>query len=258
MTGITTTTTEASVDGTTVDQTNISELKEISNESNLNLQNLQKEILSMKNQYEEIQTLVISKETRSADSFKDLLTSLKTISYNQNVLENKLEDALKNQMNTDILVNTINDKLLNLTDIVTSLQKNDSSLNKIHSMTNHPLSENYSSSATKRGPGRPRKDGTYNRNGKDTGYVSSSHNEKRSLPSGDVSISKSKRYFTDPLNFSINPRNRESSRTLDSNVSSSESYVSIAPKGEDGLKNRMSKSAGELKLRARKLREKDA
>lgn len=247
-----TTMAETTNDNSIPNETNISELKNMSNESNLNLKSLHKDILSMKNQYEEIQNLIISKETQSTDSIKDLLTSLKTISYNQNVLENKLEDALKNQMNTDILVNSISDKLLNLTNIVTALQNNDSPLinpHSHHSINNHPLSEIHSSSGTKRGPGRPRKDGTMNRISKDTNSVTSTQNERRTLPSGSVSISKSKRYFTDPINFSINSRNRESSKTLDSNISSSESYVSIAPKTsdvDDDLKSRSTKSAGEL------------
>ena len=249
MTEITTVTESTNDNNNVSDQTNISELKDLSNESNLNLQILQKDIISMKNQYEEIQNLFISKEEKSTDSIKDLLTSLKTISYNQTVLENKLEDALKNQMNTDILVNSINDKLLNLTNIVTSLQNNDSAIIKSHS--HHSLSEIHSSSGTKRGPGRPRKDGTMNRIGKESSLVTSStHSERRMLPSGNVSISKTKRYFTDPIHFAINSRNRESSKTLDSNISSSESYVSMGSKGLDdddnNLKNRSTKSAGEL------------
>ena len=53
----------------------------------------------------------MSKATVSNDSMKDIFDMLKILSYNQTVLENRLEDALKNQMNTDILVNSINERL---------------------------------------------------------------------------------------------------------------------------------------------------
>ena len=63
------------------------------------------------NKYRQLEALIVSKATLSNDSMKDIYDMLKILSYNQTVLENRLEDALKNQMNTDILVNSINERL---------------------------------------------------------------------------------------------------------------------------------------------------
>ncbi|CCF60575.1 hypothetical protein KAFR_0K02210 [Kazachstania africana CBS 2517] len=169
----------------------------------VNLSDLQKDLSKINSDYTELQSLILSKDSITTHSIENLFDSLKIISHNQSVLENKLEDALKNQMNTDLLVNNINDRL---NTISTALLKNKNS----HTLSDHTFDlPTSSSSSNRRGPGRPRKENFFSATGNNIiNSNNSNHNSnnnnniqplKVSLPTGSVQISKSKRYFVDPL-----------------------------------------------------------
>lgn len=201
----------------------------LKNESNTNdLNKIKTEMDSISNQYRELQTLILTNEDSVNNSITDLLNSLKTISYNQSVLENKLDDALKNQMNTDVLVNNINSRLnklsslVNETDFVNSNVTSSHIHNNHNSTTNGGLNHSSSSySSSRRGPGRPRKDtANYSSpNLQDYNSNSSAGNSLEpvniSLPTGSVQLSKSKRYFIDPINDSPLPSKPSSSSNLE-------------------------------------------
>ena len=136
------------------------------------------------NKYRQLEALIVSKATVSNDSMKDIFDMLKILSYNQTVLENRLEDALKNQMNTDILVNSINERLNALSMKFQALPTQSSTTvtqqRPLPSEPHHPVTRSLSNDkskskskdnvpittttttasslpVTKRGPGRPRK-----------------------------------------------------------------------------------------------------
>lgn len=183
---------------------------------------MEKEINISTQKYHKLEELLLSRDTTMTTSMQDMFTTLKTLSHNQAILENKLDDALKNQMNTDILVNSINDRLNRLSSSVSSFSRaipststslidtnhinnsNNKSANIVDGQTmlvSHSI-EQMSSRPTsvRRGPGRPRKDGSAGRASDNITQNSGGHvhQVKVSLPTGAVQVSKSKRYFTDP------------------------------------------------------------
>ncbi|CAD1778677.1 similar to Saccharomyces cerevisiae YDR310C SUM1 Transcriptional repressor required for mitotic repression of middle sporulation-specific genes [Maudiozyma barnettii] len=241
--------------------TNIGEISHITaavNDTTTELNDIKQEVRSIQEQHEEMQALIISRDTTVNGSVKDLLDTLRTISYNQTVLENKLEDALKNQMNTDIFVNTINEKLQSLTQTVTKLQSSSVSPTVVSTRSSEPLSTtsiSHSSLMTsRRGPGRPRKDLSSGRYTRDiNGFQKIApipQNGKVSLPSGDVTIPKSKRYFTDPItNTSNNIRTRKMSKTIGSPPTRSASATpanNTSFSATAAAAARLSKSAGDV------------
>ena len=208
------------------------------NNSNNKLLSIQKDIIDVRKQYNELESLIASHLKNNNHSLNHFMKTLKTISYNQNVLENKLEDLMKNQMNTDILVNNMNQRL----NFISTLFNNKNLLKKISSNKDSvyiPSSSNNYNETTnisknnsnivvnslntplKRGPGRPRKDQTKstnnNKNNNNTNTNTTTGNNLEitqinndlsavnvSLPTGDIQISKSKRYFIDPLDSQNN------------------------------------------------------
>ncbi|SCV03849.1 LANO_0G06634g1_1 [Lachancea nothofagi CBS 11611] len=111
----------------------------------------------------------------------NLTSSTRNLAYNQKVLENKLEDLFKNQVNTDSSVNA----LLNKLDLVSQ------SLNKAVKSNAFaaPVPQH-----THRGPGRPPK----TRNGLASVAATLSMTSKDSLPDSNVGIPRSRRMFQDP------------------------------------------------------------
>lgn len=183
---------------------------------------MEEEVNISAQKYHKLEELLLSRDTTMTTSMQDMFTTLKTLSHNQAILENKLDDALKNQMNTDVLVNSINDRLNRLTSSVSSLSRktpststslidtnnisssNNKSANTIDGqplLLSHSI-ENSSSRPTsvRRGPGRPRKDGSAGRVSDNIAQNNGGHvnQVKVSLPTGAVQVSKSKRYFIDP------------------------------------------------------------
>lgn len=183
---------------------------------------MEEEVNISAQKYHKLEELLLSRDTTMTTSMQDMFTTLKTLSHNQAILENKLDDALKNQMNTDVLVNSINDRLNRLTSSVSSLSRkmpststslidtnniSNSSNKSANTIDGQPLLvshsiENSSSRPTsvRRGPGRPRKDGSAGRVSDNITQNNGGHvnQVKVSLPTGAVQVSKSKRYFTDP------------------------------------------------------------
>ncbi|KAK5779489.1 hypothetical protein RI543_003380 [Arxiozyma heterogenica] len=206
------------------------------NNFNINLLSIQKDTINVRKQCDELESLIVSQLKNNNHSLNQFMKTLKTISHNQNVLENKLEDLMKNQMNTDILVNNINQRLnlistlinpknlsnkktLSAKDINILLSNNFNNNTTITTNNNNKNNNinivNGLTTSTKRGPGRPRKNQTryINNTGNANNNNNSSNNMKSlennqinnlspinvSLPTGTVQISKSKRYFIDPL-----------------------------------------------------------
>ncbi|EDO14919.1 hypothetical protein Kpol_1005p6, partial [Vanderwaltozyma polyspora DSM 70294] len=110
-------------------------------------------------------------------------------------IENKLEDALKNQMITDDMVNKLTLKIDKFSELLSNSKL---PLIKNNSYSSSSNSYNYSNGSSydnsRRGPGRPRKDGSpalFDKFNNDSSL-------KSLLPIGSMQISKSKRYFIDP------------------------------------------------------------
>lgn len=195
------------------------------------LSSLMDEVHKCKQMYEEIEEIVISNMETNNNSMLDLIKSLKIVSHNQNVLENKLEDTLKNQMNTDILVNNMNERLNNLTnlfnnknfkkllirqmDTINSTNNSDYGTKSNNANTSNGTlkfingaisildptvqtkSNSFNRENIKRGPGRPKKDP--NSVGRTTENIDL-FKGKIKLPTGNIQISKSKKYFINPIN----------------------------------------------------------
>ncbi|CCK68645.1 Sum1p KNAG_0B02030 [Huiozyma naganishii CBS 8797] len=197
----------------------------VDDKSSVKLVEIKSELEETKTQFQELEALIINSTTRSNSTTHDFFNSLKTLSHNQTVLENKLEDAMKNQMNTDILVNDINKRLNTLASVLDSknfkrllsandLQRaglrdsNGESKSTLQSNTNGLITANagkeVSTMPVKRGPGRPRKDqNSVNNSGSaaksNDGPSGLLSQVKVSLPHGTVQLPKSRRYFIHPL-----------------------------------------------------------
>lgn len=160
------------------------------------------EVGTMSEEIKNLEKMFVSRDNTTTASIEQLFNTLKTLSHNQTVLENKLDDALKNQLNTDVMVNSINTRINQLSTSVSSLSKAmpTGSQGSNHSESQSSVASNGQSRPTsvRRGPGRPRKDGSVGR------AADSSHTKvqvsqvKVSLPTGAVQVPKSRRYFIDP------------------------------------------------------------
>lgn len=205
---------------------------------------LRQEIDSVSEKVAELESKVKKNDVDTTTSIEDMLVAIKTIAYNQTVLESKFEDILKNQMNTDVLVNTISSRLDRIAKIIPTAGNNGtrSSTSSTSTYTNSNSSGvqtrasssrrvSTSNSATvtnnqapavpvKRGPGRPRKDGTYGGVSKTASSANSSASNSNTsnltalkktpneaelplggrtrLPNNVPQVSKSKRYFVNP------------------------------------------------------------
>ncbi|CEP64556.1 Sum1p LALA0_S12e01618g [Lachancea lanzarotensis] len=113
----------------------------------------------------------------------NLSASTRNLAHNQKVLENKLEDLLRNQVHTDSSVNALLEKL----------QSVSQSLDK--AARSNALAASVGGAQTiHRGPGRPPK----TRNGWVSVANSLSMTSKDSLPDSNVGIPRSRRMFQDP------------------------------------------------------------
>lgn len=159
------------------------------------------EVYTMSEAIKGLEKLYETRDTTTTGSIEELLATLKTLSHNQTILENKLEDALKNQMNTDLLVNSLNSRMNQLSTTVAGLSKAASfgpaTANRSDSSQSTVANgaEQSRPPSVRRGPGRPRKDGT-------SRFTDDSRVQvnpvKVSLPTGAVQVSKAKKYFVDP------------------------------------------------------------
>ncbi|CAI4357941.1 BCN_G0011950.mRNA.1.CDS.1 [Saccharomyces cerevisiae] len=160
-------------------------------------------------QCNDLKTALLSKDTSLTDSVQDLFNSLKVLSHNQSVLENKLDDVMKNQVNTDILVNNLNERLNKLPTMLQNTSKVNHSNLLIENSSNNTSSQ-HNTSSSRRGPGRPRKDASTSTMNKLVSNAASVNLKSASnqgaplspvnitLPTAVVQTSKSKRYFVEP------------------------------------------------------------
>ncbi|KAL3234881.1 hypothetical protein RNJ44_02669 [Nakaseomyces bracarensis] len=153
---------------------------------------LRREIEGVRYKVNELENKVNKNDLESTNSIEDMLVAIKTIAYNQTVIESKFEDILKNQLNTDSMVNDMNERLNKITNILTNTKtapilpngNNSSTSHNNHNSNNNSYHSNNNTvgprsgssrrsssnnSATnlveqnavvKRRPGRPRKDAT--------------------------------------------------------------------------------------------------
>lgn len=183
----------------------VNDVDESQSNGGLSLPMIQQELNATSEKFHELEDLLLSRDTTVTATIQDLFNTVKTLSYNQSILENKLDDALKNQINSDVLVNSINERLNKLSSsmgtITKSFQSSEAS-NNLSSLASMVPVDNGGDQlmsrppTVRRGPGRPRKESNLNRTSE---Y--SNHNiqqVKVMLPTGGVQLAKSKRYFTDP------------------------------------------------------------
>ncbi|SCU96517.1 LAFA_0G06722g1_1 [Lachancea sp. 'fantastica'] len=114
----------------------------------------------------------------------NLSASTRNLAHNQQVLENKLEDLLRNQVHTDSSVNALLEKLQGVSQSIHRAARSNALAS---SSAGAPQSIH-------RGPGRPPK----TRNGWFSVANSLSMTSKDSLPDSNVGIPRSRRMFQDP------------------------------------------------------------
>ena len=114
-------------------------------------------------------------------SIESLSNTLRNLVHNQQVLETKIEDLLKNQVNSDAAINDLSLELSKINKVLTESQ-------------GAYLSSHTSSVSTPRGPGRPPKRPS---------SILSNGEIRAKLPFGNVDISKSKKFFQDPQDTSF-------------------------------------------------------
>lgn len=169
----------------------------ITSESEVDLKKLREEIDVVGEKCGKMETLLLSRDSDMTGSLEELFVTFRTLSHNQTVLENKLDDALRNQVNTDLMVNSINERLNNLSE-------NMEEVNRLQTLSgnsnNVSLDISRPASSVKRGPGRPRKAGSAGAVTRSSEFNGGSGHTpvKVSLPTGNVQVPKSKRYFNDP------------------------------------------------------------
>ncbi|QLL33395.1 hypothetical protein HG536_0E03060 [Torulaspora globosa] len=165
---------------------------------------LSKEVGTMSEEIKSLEKMFVSRDSTTTASIEQLFATLKTLSHNQTVLENKVDDALKNQLNTDVMVNSINARMNQLSSALSNLSKavppgsQGGVMNDSQSSTANSTGNQSRPHSVRRGPGRPRKDGSVGRAGDSSGGRIQVNPVKVSLPTGAVQVSKSKRYFIDP------------------------------------------------------------
>ena len=225
--------------------------------NNNKLSSIQKDIINVRKKHNELESSILSQLENNNHSLNQFMKTLKTISYNQNVLENKLEDLMKNQMNTDILVNNINKRLNMISNLINTLNLSNKDINLLSSNnisdTTSTHKNNFNivnglDSSKKRGPGRPRKDQTKyinnnNNNNNSSSSMKNLHNNevssvKGSLPKDNIKISKSKRYFIDPM---------DSNDSSKSPLHSNESFLNNKSKDDTLVSTRRIKTRGRIR-----------
>ena len=102
---------------------NPSHIKDYENFSCSSIDTLKKGMGEISKQCNDLRTALLAKDTSLTDSVEDLFNSLKVLSHNQSVLENKLDDVMKNQVNTDIVVNNLNERLNKLSTLLQNTSK---------------------------------------------------------------------------------------------------------------------------------------
>ncbi|CAI1843706.1 hypothetical protein SEUBUCD646_0B04180 [Saccharomyces eubayanus] len=170
---------------------------------------LKNDVEEVSKQCNDLKSALLSKDTSLTDSVQDLFSSLKVLSHNQSVLESKLDNVMKNQVNTDILVNNMNERLNKMSTLLQNTSKANPSNVSIE-QSSHNTNSQHNSSSSRRGPGRPRKDTSTSTMNKLMSSAASANSKSLSnhnaplspvnvsLPTNVVQTSKSKRYFVEP------------------------------------------------------------
>ncbi|GAV48298.1 hypothetical protein ZYGR_0I05950 [Zygosaccharomyces rouxii] len=179
------------------DNNNVQDEPIVTGSEDVSIQQLQREVGVVGEKCRKMESLLLSRDSDMTGSLEELFITFRTLSHNQTVLENKLDDALRNQVNTDLMVNSINERLNNLSenmDEVSRFQSTSAQNNSISTEISRPTSSG------KRGPGRPRKSasGGLGSRGNELNNGANLTPVKVSLPTGNVQVPKSKRYFNDP------------------------------------------------------------
>ncbi|SCW00154.1 LAFE_0B10638g1_1 [Lachancea fermentati] len=133
------------------------------------------------NKVKHVENEVNNHDSGVNDVLANLTSTVKNLMHNQHVLENKFEDLLRNQSNTDSVVNSLFDKIDQVSQFLTKAVKN-------NSLASAPVQPVH------RGPGRPPK----NRNNLTNVIAALSVTNKETLPNGTITVAKNKRYFVDP------------------------------------------------------------
>ncbi|QEU59671.1 Sum1 [Kluyveromyces lactis] len=152
-------------------------------------------IRELEKKVSEIESILPETDEIIQKSIESVVVTLRNLSHNQQVLETKFEDLLKNQVNSDAAINDLSVEIIKinrlLSDRSTMSATSGASSGTIGSAAYG--SPAYISSASvsppHRGPGRPPKKNT---------SILSNGDKKAKLPFPSDHISKSKRLFLDP------------------------------------------------------------
>ncbi|SCV02820.1 LAMI_0H03246g1_1 [Lachancea mirantina] len=139
-------------------------------------------ISALGNKVKELESVLGSKDSGLDKTLEDMAGAVKNLVHNQQVLESKFEDLQKNQVNSDTVVNSLLEKIEQVSQFLNRAAKNNALVNVGPVQPVH------------RGPGRPPK----NRNTLTNAIASLSVVPKELLPNGAVGVARSKRYFNDP------------------------------------------------------------
>ncbi|CAR24079.1 Sum1p [Lachancea thermotolerans CBS 6340] len=161
---------------------------------------------------QQVETSVCSNDEDLNQVLGNLTSATKSLAHNQSVLENKLEDLLRNQVNTDSSVNNLLEKLDQVSQFLNKAARNNTLLASAPPQQIH------------RGPGRPPK----TRNGLASAAAALSMTSKDTLPDSSVGIPRSKRIFQDSDSATSN----EESGTTAVNRTATRSMPSSAPDQE--------------------------
>ncbi|CDO92343.1 unnamed protein product [Kluyveromyces dobzhanskii CBS 2104] len=152
-------------------------------------------------------------------SIESVVVTLKNLSHNQQVLETKFEDLLKNQVNSDAAINDLSGEIIKIKQMLSERSMTSGVSSGTISSASYGSPANTTSATVyspHRGPGRPPKKMT---------SILSNGDKKAKLPFPSDHISKSKRLFLDPsreiTNVSLNyDADANGSRSRVSGVSS--------------------------------------
>lgn len=200
---------------------------------------LKREVEAVRYKVNELESKFNKNEAESTGTLEDMLVAIKTIAYNQTVIESKFEDILKNQLNTDALVNGMNERLNKVAGIVSGAASIPAAAASVPSGRSSRRSSSANNSSTslvetnvvvKRRPGRPRKDAGVNKLPLSVNWTL---NEQKGSSSSSIAdplrpvkltlplnqpLPKNKKYFNDPSdvsNIKSSPAKDQNDETAD-------------------------------------------
>ncbi|AET38711.1 Sum1p Ecym_3213 [Eremothecium cymbalariae DBVPG len=160
---------------------------------------LQSEAISaLTDKLKELESILPENDDTVSQTINTLTFTVKNLAHNQRALETKLDDLLKNQINTDVAINEISGRLESLMGI---FNNNGSNLGLVvnHQASSSSMSGHQSVPSTSRGPGRPKKNQTF----VTTNLPNGASYSRIQLPMNNINIPKSRRHFTDPNQASL-------------------------------------------------------